>query len=169
MEIDLSQFIPENRDVTMAVVRAYAQETQYQSPTALAKEKAEVDETTRLEESLRQYELKKMLMPNVVVEDRGPVDVIRDAKWVYENIGRLFIRNDLGLEFLDEEFLATAPSNGAISMAHYCWNHRKEFFEKFIFTKVLKDEAIEKTEEDLAAELDPTLEGLEKYLEKIDG
>lgn len=136
-----------------------------QSPTKLAEEKKQAD----IDEALREYELKKQLMPNVVVEDRGPVDVIRDAKWVYENIGRLFYRNNLGLEFLDEKFLETAPSNGAISLAHYCWNHRQQFFEKFVFTKVAKeDREEEKTEEDLAAELDPTFEGLEKYLAKLE-
>lgn len=146
-------------------VRKYASELSRQSPTKLAKEKKTAD----IDEALKEYELKKQLMPNVVVEDTGPVDVVRDAKWVYENIGRLFYRNDLGLEFLDEEFLKSAPSNGAISLAHYCWNHRKEFFEKFVFTKIAKEEREEsKTEEDLAAELDPTFEGLERYLEKID-
>jgi hypothetical protein len=135
------------------------------SPTKLAEEKKQSD----IDEALREYELKKQLMPNVVIDEAGPVDVVRDAKWVYQNIGRLFYRNDLGLEYLDEEFLKTAPSNGAVSMAHYCWNHRKEFFEKFIFTKVAKeDREEERSEDDLAAELDPTFEGLEKYLEKID-
>jgi hypothetical protein len=163
-DVDYGQYI--DPDTLIKDVKSYARVLKRQSPTSLARKKSLDD----MKEVLKDYEIKKSLMPNVVVEDSGPVDIIRDAKWVYENIGRLFYKDDIGLEFLDEDFLKTSPSNGAISMAHYCWNHRKEFFEKFIFTKVVKEEdkKQEKTEAELASELDPTVEGLEKYIEKLE-
>lgn len=130
-----------------------------------------VSKEKELRDQIADAERKQKLMPNVVVEDDGQIDTLRDTKWVYQNIGRLIVRNELGLEQLNEDVLVDAPSNGAIGLAHYCLNDRKAFFEKFVIKILPKDDGSDETEpseEELALEHDPSFAGLEQYLQKIE-
>lgn len=112
-------------------------------------------------------ERERKLMPQVAIEHDEPVNTRRDIEWVYHNMSLLFLRDKgTGLETLNEETLLQAPSNGAIGLASYALNHRKEFFEKFV-PKILTKEAEDGSSEDGYDEsVDPDFRGLEQYIEK---
>jgi exonuclease VII large subunit len=134
-----------------------------------AKEAAE-NKHEEFSQKIYDHEKKNKLMPDVVIEDDGPTDQKRDVNWVYDNLSRLIITNDLGLEQLDMDVLETAPSNGAVAMAHYALNNRSNFFEKFVIKSLAKTETVEEVteeqsqEETIDVDCDPTFEGLEKYI-----
>ena len=108
---------------------------------------------------------------NVRVKDNGPADPRRDILWVYENLAKLFKTTETGVQILDAAALKTAPSNGAISVAHYAALDRKAFFEKFvikILPKATEGDG-EVSEEEEGENADPTFGELEKYLKEISG
>lgn len=112
------------------------------------------------------------LPQDIGVEDKGDTDILRDTKWVYVNMARLMKKDrKTGLTSLDPKVLKEAPSNGAIGLASYALEDRKAFYEKYV-TKILpKDEVSTagKSEEELKAELDPTYDDIEKYMQKLSG
>lgn len=105
----------------------------------------------------------------VVIADAQEGDILRDTKWVYFNLARLIKVGRGGTKTLDRKVLREAPSNGAVGLAQYALEDQKAFMEKFV-TKILpRDDNAEKaqTEEEAAAELDPTLSDLAKYMKKM--
>lgn len=105
----------------------------------------------------------------VFIEGAQEGDILRDTKWVYFNLSRLIKTNRNGMRTLDNKVLREAPSNGAVGLAQYALEEQKAFIEKFV-TKILpKDETPDKvpTQEELRAELDPTLSELERYMKRV--
>lgn len=104
-----------------------------------------------------------------VTVDDGTEDVLRDVKWVYQNMARLIITAPNGASTLDPKVLKQAPSNGAVGLAQYALDDRKAFFDKFV-TKILpKDDGTSGAVSDEAklAELDPNFTELEKYMRRL--
>ena len=102
----------------------------------------------------------------VVVQDQGPMDLIRDVKWVYENLADLVLVSESGVRRLDVNLLSKAPSNGAVAIAQYARDDPKAFLEKFVLRCMPKETAVSEVEsdEDLEERLDPEFKGLAKYL-----
>lgn len=110
----------------------------------------------------------------IKVEEQGPPDIRRDMQWVYDNLADLIcVKEVTGVEYLNEEVLRTAPSNGAIAIAKYALNDQKAFVKECIQKLMSKDDGKDKTDEELAEEakeeLDPDFDGLEQYIEEISG
>lgn len=107
----------------------------------------------------------------VVVGDTGATDMIRDIRWVYDNMARLCMVTPLGNRVLDVEFLRTAPSNGAVSMATYYRDDAKGFMKSYavkLLPKDVKQDDDEKASEaERLAEMDPEFETMEKYLRNV--
>lgn len=100
------------------------------------------------------------------------VDILRDIRWVYANLPRIFKTDNLGVERLDENALVTAPSNGCIALAHYALVDKKAFFERFIIKILPKDldspaDPDAATGKDDPRETDPGLEDLERYMKGV--
>jgi len=97
-------------------------------------------------------------------------DILADTKWVYLNMARLIRKTNTGVLVLVPSVLKEAPSNGAVGLANYAMTDPQAFFEKFV-TKILPKDTGEKssgpTEEEIKAELDPTFDELEKYIERL--
>lgn len=129
-------------------------------------------EKIREEEIRRERELVQNTIPNVVVEDDGKFDPIRDAEWVYRNMNRLFkIDKILGIERLNEDVLAEAPSNAAVGLAANALRDKQRFYREYglvLMKRSEKEDAEAQTEDQLIEELDPSFKGLERYLaEKV--
>lgn len=129
-------------------------------------------EKIREEEIRRERELVLNTIPNVVVQDDGKFDPIRDAEWVYRNMNRLFkVDKVLGIERLDEDVLTEAPSNAAVGLAAHALRDKSKFYEKYgliLLKQSEKEDADAQTEDQLIEELDPSFRGLERYLaEKV--
>jgi hypothetical protein len=132
----------------------------------------EEKERIREEEIRREIDLIQNTIPNVVVIDDGKFDPIRDAEWVYRNMNRLFkVDKTLGIERLDEDVLAEAPSNAAVGLAAHALRDKSKFYEKYgliLLKQSEKEDDTEPSEDQLVAELDPSFKGLERYLaEKV--
>lgn len=139
----------------------------------LARLVAAEDDSIKKEQELKlQRELVQNAIPNVIVEDDGVFNPIRDAEWVYRNMNRLFkVDRALGIERLDEEVLKEAPSNAAVGLAAHALRDKSKFYEKYgliLLKSSDKDESDSASEDQLIDELDPSFRGLEKYLaEKV--
>jgi hypothetical protein len=160
---------------------------QYQD--VLDMEKFELDRSVRLYEAKEKRKKTALLKARLIAIDpakEGPKisdaedgdviiiangiegDILRDTKWVYNNMARLIKVARGGIRSLDRKVLKEAPSNGAVGLAQYALDDQKAFFERFV-TKILpKDEVapVGPTEEELKADLDPTLDELSKYIRK---
>jgi hypothetical protein len=102
---------------------------------------------------------------NVVVQDQGPMDLVRDVQWVYENLADLVLVSENGVRQLDIELLSQAPSNGAIAIAQYARDKPDAFLERFVLRCMPKEQNTVEDESDGDREerLDPTFKGLAKY------
>lgn len=124
------------------------------------------------EELQRERDLIANTIPNVVVQDDGVFNPIRDAEWVYRNMNRLFIVDKrLGIERLDEEVLKEAPSNAAVGLAANALADKQRFYREYglvLLKRSEKEDDESESEEALIEELDPSFRGLERYLaEKV--
>jgi hypothetical protein len=168
--VALLEKLPSNRREVLRIVQSKRAAGRVKKVEKKERKQRVARKRQTLEEKLKKAEEEQKMMPQVSVVDEGPVDVLRDTKWVYENLGRLIVRNNLGLEQLDEDTLKEAPSNGAIGLAHYCLNDRKAFFEKYALRIMQKEDEDkgEPTEEELAEEHDPDFSDLKQYLQRLE-
>jgi hypothetical protein len=98
----------------------------------LDKPDAEEVAKVREEEIRRERELVQNTIPDVEVLDDGIYDPLRDAQWVYRNMNRLFkVDKVLGIERLNENVLAEAPSNAAIGLAAHALRDKSKFYERY--------------------------------------
>lgn len=119
----------------------------------------------QMEERIRQEEI-AAAAANVVVSEQGSMDLIRDIKWVYEQLADLVLVSESGVRKLNLDILSKSPSNGAIAIAQYARDDPKAFLEKFVLRCVPKDMGPVEVESEAEVEerLDPGFKGLEKYL-----
>jgi hypothetical protein len=106
----------------------------------------------------------------VVIRDAGATDILRDIRWVYDNMSRLCIVTPLGNRILDVDFLRTAPSNGAVSMATYYRDDAKGFMKTYavkLLPKDAKQDDDKATEDELLADMDPEFSTMERYLQNV--
>jgi len=93
--------------------------------------------------------------------------IVEEIRWVYENWGELFTRDENGTRVFDEEVLKTVPSRGTIAMAHYALINEKGFFDRFVIKLLPKDASKapeeDKLDEDRMAELDPCFKDMENF------
>jgi hypothetical protein len=92
--------------------------------------------------------------------------IVADIQWVYDNWGRLFMKNRQGERVFNEEVLAEAPSN---AMASYALMNEKGFFDRFVIKLLPRDagkaQEDEKLDEDRMTELDPSFEEMENFFD----
>lgn len=107
---------------------------------------------------------------NIKDGDNSSADILRDIRWVYLNMSRLFVNDTKNkCQKLSVKVLREAPSNGAVGIAHYALADKKAFFEKFVTRILPKDDESKKgpSPDELKSELDPTFDELERYMAKM--
>ena len=107
---------------------------------------------------------------NIKDVDNSSADILRDIRWVYLNMSRLFVNDTKNrCQKLSVKVLREAPSNGAVGIAHYALADKKAFFEKFVTRILPKDDESKKgpSPEELKSELDPTFDELQRYMAKM--
>jgi hypothetical protein len=117
---------------------------------------------------MRDKEEKEAQVVDVVVEEQGQVDLVRDVEWVYRNLADLILVSESGVRRLDPTLLKKAPSNGAIAIAQYARDNPSGFLEKFILRIMPKVEqmAPQESEAELMEKLDPAFEDLAKFFKE---
>lgn len=116
----------------------------------------------------RDIEQKDALDHGIVIETKGPPDIVRDIQWVYDNLGRLFASTEKGTKVFNLDVLEQAPSDGAVGLAGYALKDQKAFFDKFATKLIPRDSgnmevAVEQTEEERLAELDPSFDDMKEF------
>jgi len=99
----------------------------------------------------------------VIAEDNGQVDLLRDVRWVYANLPRLVVRDEVGRLKLNIVALKKAPSNGAVSLAEYALRDRDKFFDRFVIKLLPRDTA---TPAEAAEEAAPSFNPLTEFIKK---
>ena len=117
-----------------------------------------------------------MPTPIVPYQDGESVDLVRDADWVYANLGALMlIDTTKGIVRINPDTLARAPSSGAVTLATYAVRNPDSFVERFINKRMpsvrpampatAETESKNDSEKGDKLELDPNLADLNDMLE----
>jgi hypothetical protein len=149
--------------------KAEARKTEAEARIEVARQKGEVRGAQKEEE--KKEEAPVSLAPVTVIGD-GRVDIVRDVAWLYSNLSALIVKTNLGLSTLDLAVLATAPSNGCVTLAGYALADLKGFIERFVIKLLPKDPAESKElggKQKEEESLDPQLSELTKFLEPKGG